>query len=81
MPQVDTQKVETVKLALQGILSKMESLGSVIVDPANVNVKPIIDFGYKARNVVYNTEGKEGFTKYLDSMASTDVKNLQDVIE
>jgi hypothetical protein len=81
MPQVDTQKVEMVKLALQGILFKMESLGAVIVDPANVKVKPFIDFGYETRNIVYNTEGKEGFAKYLDSMASTDMKNLQDVIE
>jgi hypothetical protein len=81
MPQVDDQKVETAKLALQGILYKMESLGAVIVDPANVNSQLIIDFGYKAVNIVYNTEGKEGFSKYLDGLASTDMKNLQDVIE
>jgi hypothetical protein len=51
------------------------------VDPANVNSQLIIDFGYKAVNIVYNTEGKEGFSKYLDGLASTDMKNLQDVIE
>lgn len=81
MPRADAQKVEMAKLALQGILSKMESLGAVVVDPANVNIKPHIDSGYKALNIVFGTEAKEEFTRYLNGMASTDMKNLQDVIE
>jgi hypothetical protein len=81
MPHYDTIKVDMARRSLQDTLSRMESLGAVIVDPADFNIKAHIDSGFKALTSVYETEFKEGIAKYLDGSASTDVRNLQDIIE
>lgn len=59
----------------------MKSLGAVIVDPADFDIQSHVDFGSKALNTVFEAEFKQGISKYLDGMASTDVRSLQDIIE
>jgi hypothetical protein len=81
MPQCDAKKVELARQAFQGALSKMESLGAIIVDPAEFGIKRHVDVGYDAQMIMCYTEFKEGIAKYLDGLASTDVRNLQDIIE
>jgi hypothetical protein len=81
MREVDPAKVDMMTQSLQEAVSRMQSLGAVIVDPADINFQPYIDLGFQALKTLYANEFKEGITKYLADMASTDVKELQDIIE
>jgi hypothetical protein len=74
-------RMNRVKQSFEDVISRMRTLGAVIVDPADINFQPHIDHGMQALKSVYATEFKQGIAMYLADMASTDVKNLQDIIE
>jgi hypothetical protein len=80
MSDVEPETVDMMTRSLQEAIIKMRSLGAVIVDPADINFQTHIDLGFQALQSLYANEFKEGIVSYLAEMASTDVKNLQDII-
>jgi amidase len=63
-------------------LAKMETLGATVVSPANIpSMQDLITNGFDAQEKIQNVDFKEEIAKYLGNMASTDVRNLEDIIE
>lgn len=81
MAQCSPEKITIAKQAFDQALSKMASLGAVIVDPADVKVERMLNGGYDAVQVLYANEFKEGIAKYPEQIASTEMGTLQDIIE
>ncbi|KAJ9102882.1 hypothetical protein QFC19_004612 [Naganishia cerealis] len=79
----DEQNLTTkVKPAFEAAIRKMESLGAILCDP--VEIATFEEWKTRVKTdyfTVILTDFKEDLAKYLSGMKSTDVHNLQDIIE
>ncbi|KAJ9103323.1 hypothetical protein QFC20_004800 [Naganishia adeliensis] len=69
------------KQAVEDAISKMKSLGAITEDPADFPSIQRWMAGNDAYQTVVKTEFKVEIERYLKTMISTDVKNLEDIIE
>jgi glutamine synthetase type III len=80
--QGDTAKLEKAVSTIEIAVHQMQELGATVISPADIpSMQELADTGFQAQATIQNTEFKEDITKYLDTMASTEVRNLQDIIE
>ncbi|KAJ9100953.1 hypothetical protein QFC19_005349 [Naganishia cerealis] len=79
IPSDDESKAQKAQDAFNRAVSKIESLGAIIQDPAEI---PSMDewLASDAEWVVMTTEFKEGIATYLKDMTSSDVRTLEDII-
>lgn len=60
----------------------MQSLGASMASPAEIpSMQELMSFGFIAQDTIQKTDFKEEIAEYLGAMASTDVTNLQEIIE
>ncbi|KAJ9124753.1 hypothetical protein QFC24_003121 [Naganishia onofrii] len=76
----DPAKAQKVQEAFDIAISKIESLGAKVQDPAEI---PSMEewMSSKAEWTVMTTEFKEDIAKYLKEMTSSDVHTLEDIIK
>jgi hypothetical protein len=76
----DPAKARKVQEAFDIAISKIESLGAKVQDPAEI---PSMEewMSSKAEWTVMTTEFKEDIAKYLKEMTSSDVHTLEDIIK
>lgn len=67
---------------MEAAISTMKSLGAIIQDPADFpSIEQWMETGNDAYQTVVKTEFKVEIEKYLGTMISTEVKNLDDIIK
>lgn len=75
-------KLEKAASAIEAALQKMQELGATVISMQNIpSMQDLVNNGFQAQAIIQNTEFKEEIAKYLRTMASTEVRNLSDIIE
>ncbi|KAJ9102355.1 hypothetical protein QFC21_002755 [Naganishia friedmannii] len=76
----DAKLIKQVQEAFDQAIKKMESLGASIIDPANVTSLEAME-GNTTTRLWGQHEFKENFEAYLQSLKSSNVRTLKDVVE
>jgi amidase len=78
----DPRRNVKVRSELDAAIKKMEQLGAIIFDPADIpSSEEWIQQSMSNDIAVISNEFKEDMRKYLDTMKSTEVTCLRDIIE